>query len=118
MEGVHEPTADSDEVLRSEWAKSRARAKRATEEVHLLREEMRRALKFLEWKSKWWISRQTSREVACPALAEGLQAYAQEQYDIQKGLLDSWCTIFSTPLAMVDDDPADEDKGDGNDEEG
>lgn len=51
MEGVDGSTADSDEVLRSEWSKSRARAKRATEEVHLLREEMCRALKFLEWRS-------------------------------------------------------------------
>jgi len=119
MEGVRidESTADSDEILRSEWAKSRARAKRGIEEVRLLREEMRRALEFLEWRSKWWILRQTSREVACPELAEGLRAYAQEQSDIQKGLLDSWRNIFSAPLAMVDDateeEEEEEEEGDG-----
>ena len=118
MEGmrIDESAADSDEVLRSEWAKSRARAKRAIEEVHLLREEMRRALEFLEWKSKWWISRQTLREVTCPALAEGLQAYAQEQSDIQSGLLDSWRNIFSTPLAIVDDAPAEEEEEEEGDD--
>jgi hypothetical protein len=115
MEGVHidEYIADSDDILRSEWAKSRARAKRATEEVCLLREEMRRALEFLEWKSEWWLSRQTSREVTCSALAEGLQAYAQEQSDIQRDLLDSWRSLFTTPLAMIDDDSStEEEQGD------
>jgi hypothetical protein len=118
MEGVRidESAADSDEILRSEWAKSHARAKRGIEEVHLLREEMRRALEFLEWRSKWWISRQTSREVACPELAEGLRAYAQEQSDIQRGLLDSWRSIFSTPLAMVDDAPAEEEEEEEGDD--
>ena len=116
MEGVNidEHIADSDDALRSEWAKSRARAKRATEEVHLLREEMSRALKFLEWKSKWWISRETSRVVTCLALAEGLQAYAQEQSHIQLNLLHSWRTVFSTPLSIVDDDsPTEEEEDDG-----
>lgn len=60
------------------------------------------------------ISRQTSREVGCPALAEGLKAYAQEQSDIQIDLLGSWRTFFSAPLSIVDDDHeegSDEDEG-------
>ncbi|KAK0484271.1 hypothetical protein EDD18DRAFT_1311853 [Armillaria luteobubalina] len=44
----------NDEVLHSEWYCSRARAHRAHEEVLLLREEMRRTLKFLEWRGEWW----------------------------------------------------------------
>ena len=46
---------ETDDILRSEWAKSRARANRCKEEVLLLKEEMRRVLVFLEWKSKWWL---------------------------------------------------------------
>ena len=49
---------DTDDILRSEWAKSRARANRCKEEVLLLREEMQRVLVFLEWKSEWWLQRQ------------------------------------------------------------
>ncbi|KAF9471463.1 hypothetical protein BDN70DRAFT_819963, partial [Pholiota conissans] len=42
-----------DEVLRSEWARSRARVQRCKEEVLLLLEEMRRVLQFLEWRASW-----------------------------------------------------------------
>ncbi|KAK7016446.1 hypothetical protein VNI00_018883 [Paramarasmius palmivorus] len=44
------------EILRSEWCKSRARANRMTEEVLMLREEMRRGLAYLEWAAKEWDS--------------------------------------------------------------
>lgn len=43
----------SEEILQAEWAKSRARATRWTEEVMLLKEEMRRALAFLNWRAQW-----------------------------------------------------------------
>ncbi|KAJ7099018.1 hypothetical protein C8R44DRAFT_593419, partial [Mycena epipterygia] len=44
----------TDKGLRVEWAKTRARAHRWTEEVDLLEEEMRRILVFLEWRAGWW----------------------------------------------------------------
>ncbi|KAF9034897.1 hypothetical protein BJ165DRAFT_1356057 [Panaeolus papilionaceus] len=55
-----------------EWAKSRARSLRATEEVMLLKEEMRRVLAYLKWKSHWWLSLRGKRVVSDKALAEGL----------------------------------------------
>ena len=57
------PEDSSDDILRSEWAKSRAQAARATEEVLLLREEMRRVLDFLGWKADWWTTRMDWRAV-------------------------------------------------------
>ncbi|KDR65961.1 hypothetical protein GALMADRAFT_81309, partial [Galerina marginata CBS 339.88] len=45
---------EKDDIIRSEWAKSQACAARSREEVMLLKEEMRRVLKYLEWNSDWW----------------------------------------------------------------
>ncbi|KII90795.1 hypothetical protein PLICRDRAFT_67573, partial [Plicaturopsis crispa FD-325 SS-3] len=42
------------EALRVEWAKSKARADRWEEEVHLLLEKMRRVLAFGSWQGEWW----------------------------------------------------------------
>ena len=55
------PEAKDDNLLRVEWARSRARVKRSSEEVRLLREEMRRVLSYLDWKAEWWKSRQQAR---------------------------------------------------------
>lgn len=56
VEGVKNSAAGepSDDILRAEWCKSRARANCATEEVLLLKEEMRRTLAFLNWRAGWW----------------------------------------------------------------
>ena len=91
------PDNEDDEILQIEWAKSRARAARATEEVLLLREEMRRVIEFLRWKSEWWMSR-TERQPPDTALAEGLRAYANKQSLLQKGLSQHFQTIWQAPL--------------------
>ncbi|KAK7019684.1 hypothetical protein VNI00_018006 [Paramarasmius palmivorus] len=41
---------NNNNILRSEWCKSQARARRASEEVELLMEEMCRTVGYLEWK--------------------------------------------------------------------
>ncbi|KAK7055702.1 CxC2 domain-containing protein [Favolaschia claudopus] len=76
------------EALRIEWAKTRARAHRWTEEVDLLEEEMRRVLQFLEWKAAWWTALVGQREavVSDAVLNEGFTAYAQRQSRIQLDL--------------------------------
>lgn len=94
-----DPDASDNDILRSEWAKSRARAARATEEVVLLREEMRRVLAFLEWKANWWGLRKEARPVEDRALAEGLRAYAEEQAALQHLLCRSFRSIWKTPLS-------------------
>lgn len=41
-------------ALRVDWSRAKARKTRWDEEVELLREEMRRVLRYLEWeKSRW-----------------------------------------------------------------
>jgi len=84
-DGVYEDGADggSDDILQAEWAKSRARANRATEEVRLLREEMRRLVEFLNWKARWWMAMQALRTPNDRALREGLTSYAVKQAHIQ-----------------------------------
>lgn len=43
-------------ALRAEWCKARARARRWSEEVDLLLEEMRRVIAYHEWECARWTS--------------------------------------------------------------
>ena len=101
----------SDDILRAEWAKSRARAARATEEVLLLREEMRRVLEFLAWKADWWSMRVDWRSDINKDLTEGLRAYAHTQANLQTMLSTEFRSIWKAPLndATQAEDPAGED---------
>ena len=69
--------------FRLEWSKARARKDRWKEEVSLLREEMRRVLVFLKWRSNSWLRKGDARAISllatCPHLLEGLHAYACRQ---------------------------------------
>ncbi|KAJ7018016.1 hypothetical protein C8F04DRAFT_1278419 [Mycena alexandri] len=64
--------------LRAEWAKAWARTRRWTEEVTLLKEEMRRVPVALRWKAEWWRERREVEEFA-GYHAEGARAYASRQ---------------------------------------
>ncbi|SJL06992.1 uncharacterized protein ARMOST_10334 [Armillaria ostoyae] len=118
---------NNDEVLCSEWCHSHARAHRAHEEVLLLREEMRRTLRFLEWRGEWWRERRSTRNVDT-ALHEALEAYALKQSDLQHKLAvkfrDTWSTALkNTPMDEldheddIDEDAEDEDVGIWDDED-
>ncbi|KAJ7811904.1 hypothetical protein B0H14DRAFT_3090558 [Mycena olivaceomarginata] len=74
------------EALRIEWAKTRARAWRWTEEVDLVEEEMRRVLAFLNWKANHWTSLMDERDEPDEILREGLTAYAKRQARVQRDL--------------------------------
>ncbi|KAJ7722771.1 hypothetical protein B0H14DRAFT_3098400 [Mycena olivaceomarginata] len=74
------------EALRIEWAKTRARAWRWTEEVDLVEEEMRRVLAFLNWKANHWTSLMDERDEPDEILREGLTAYAKCQARVQRDL--------------------------------
>ncbi len=69
--------------VRIEWAKTKARAERWQEEVILLREEMRRAIVFMEWLAKEWTLRAINRPNVSPELLQGLVAYAYKQANVQ-----------------------------------
>jgi len=83
--------------LRVEWAKTKARAARWSEEVLLLAEEMRRTLWFLNWKATWWIE-QDSREDMGPDFQEGFAAYSSRQSallcEMEKQFADKWYSIL------------------------
>ncbi len=99
------PEVDSEDndILRAEWARSRARVRRATEEVVLVREEMRRVGEFVVWKSMWWESRATLRSTVGLELAEGLKAYAAKQAALQETLSMVFKDLWKTPLSNVEE---------------
>lgn len=122
-----ESSEHANEILRSEWTKSRARTKRSREEVLLLLEEMRRVLEFLEWKAAWWDERQEGLMVIAPDINEGLCSYAVDQATLQRSLAASFRLLWNTPLAQIDavvkewreaevEANGDDSEADGNDE--
>jgi hypothetical protein len=102
---INDGADNDDRVLRVEWCKSRARAKRSIEEFRRVKEEMRRTLMYLEWKSNWWTDRARARKGCSPALLEGLQAYSEEQADLQLSLRDSFTKLWGTRLEQPVEPP-------------
>ncbi|KAF7303547.1 hypothetical protein MIND_00583900 [Mycena indigotica] len=66
--------AATNESLRVEWAKARARAKRWAEEVELLQEEMRRVLEFCSWRAGRWGELRNGRQGVDPSLMSARRA--------------------------------------------
>jgi len=95
---------DDDDILHAEWAKSRARAQRMSEEVLRLKEEMRRVLEFLKWKARWWKERKEQQGKSGKDFQEGLQSYAQTQGSIQSALANEFQNLWMAPLDEEDDD--------------
>ncbi|KAK7054540.1 hypothetical protein VNI00_003738 [Paramarasmius palmivorus] len=85
--------------LRVQWCKARARARRSREELELVDEEMRRSITFCHWRAGWWDAQAQRRSDVNPWLAEGLQAYASEQSDIERRRGTSWQSSWA-PLRM------------------
>jgi hypothetical protein len=108
---------EGDEILQVEWAKSRARAARAVEEVLLLREEMRRVIEFLKWKSEWWVSR-AEHQSEDKGMAEGLHAYAHKQASLQNSLSQHFQLVWKTPLEDLSVDGSIVDGVDDDDSDG
>lgn len=122
---IDDNTDEDDQVLRAEWCRSRARGKRAGEEVLKLQEEMNRTLRFLEWKSEWWLQCAASR-TASSDIAEGLAAYAKEQSQLQLSLRAEFRRLWGRPLTEelfvplfpdVDDDEGNDEDSDDEDPE-
>ncbi|KAJ7697293.1 hypothetical protein B0H16DRAFT_1706245 [Mycena metata] len=68
--GPGDDEAELHKSVRVEWSKAKARRERWEEEVELLREEMKRVLRFLRWRAVTGVPRE---------LAAGLAAYAARQ---------------------------------------
>jgi hypothetical protein len=87
-------------AVRIEWAKARARYLRWSEEVQLLKEEMRRVRKTLEWEARQWEGR-TEPWTADAAAAEGIMAYAMRQAQVRRDLLCHFTRMWDKPLVPV-----------------
>jgi hypothetical protein len=72
-------------ALRAEWSKAWSRTRRWTEEVRLLKEEMRRIPITLLWKAGWWEERSRVEEFE-GYHAEGASAYALRQAALFRGI--------------------------------
>jgi urease accessory protein UreF len=66
-------------AIHVEWSRARARKVRWSEEVMLLREEMRRVLRYLNWQARWWRDRIEARPDASGAVQAGVRAFALKQ---------------------------------------
>ena len=88
-------------AYRLEWSKSYARSKRWEEEAELLKEEMRRTLEFLTWKSARWSSKTLKVNPSLsPALSEGLTAYALRQAAVFASLRDHFSSLWEGVEAL------------------
>ncbi|KAF7289740.1 hypothetical protein MIND_01347600 [Mycena indigotica] len=95
----------TDEALRIEWARTRARALRWSEELDLLEEEMRRVQQFLLWRADWWEMRAEIDGVAADSDAleelEGKAAYARQQAQFQRDLCGSFARMWGHLPAYI-----------------
>ncbi|KAJ7184784.1 hypothetical protein C8R46DRAFT_1026640 [Mycena filopes] len=89
------------ESLRVEWCRAKARKRRWEEEVLLLREEMRRVLRYLEWQVEWWLARVAVRPGEPIQLQAGLEAYARRQADTYRELRDFFQAEWSRSVGEV-----------------
>ncbi|KAJ7060741.1 hypothetical protein C8F01DRAFT_1083718 [Mycena amicta] len=78
------------DAVRVQWSKARARRDRWTEEVCLLREEMKRVLRSLVSVEEVWRQRASAREDLEVGLAGGLRAYALRQACLYRRIADSF----------------------------
>lgn len=74
--------------------------------MELLREEMKRVLRFLQWRALWWETRRsTRREEVSATLREGLEAYTARQAamarQIARRFKTAWDTSAATAVRMV-----------------
>ncbi|KAJ7154821.1 hypothetical protein C8R46DRAFT_911140 [Mycena filopes] len=94
------PTDDVlNEALRVEWCKAYARSRRYSEDVRLLREEMRRTIAFGRTEAaEWEALGAVEIDGASPELAEGRRAYAAEHAATERRtctmLEDKWAAIL------------------------
>jgi hypothetical protein len=84
-----------------EWVKVKAHTDWWEEEVILLDEEMRRMLEFCWWKELWWAEQAPHHERLVASLAEGLQAYATEQADLEHHICLSWTAKWAVACQLA-----------------
>ncbi|KAF7798643.1 hypothetical protein EIP86_009867 [Pleurotus ostreatoroseus] len=94
--------AGMQEALRIEFLRARARSRRWSEQVALLREEQRRTLVSLEQVALEWDRRVQKYSDAEDAYSQGLSAYAAEQAAVQRGLKAKYSALWSCAVTPGD----------------
>ncbi|KAK7008533.1 CxC2 domain-containing protein [Favolaschia claudopus] len=89
------------ESVRVEWSRALARKTRWCEEVMLLREEMRRVLRYLAWQARWWREREALRTDLFAEAAAGIKAYALKQAAWHERLAEFFRTKWNVPAVTV-----------------
>ncbi|KZP09993.1 hypothetical protein FIBSPDRAFT_913941 [Athelia psychrophila] len=84
------------EALHIEWCRARARSMRWSEEVLLLREEMRRVQAFSQWHADWWTAQARRLPDLSPEDAEGVAAYAAKQAYVRLRIARSFDRLWRT----------------------
>lgn len=75
---------------------------RWSEEVLILREEMRRVLAFLTWHAVWWDRQALRRTGLSPEATEGLAAYAYKQAHIRRKIHSSFDKLWRTSWTSIE----------------
>jgi hypothetical protein len=86
-----------------EWAKALARTKRWTEDVSLVKEEMRRVPQTLRVKAGWWEDKRAPKGFS-GAHAEGARTYAARQANLMRALADHFENMWDG-LAELEEIP-------------
>jgi hypothetical protein len=88
-------------AVRVEWSKARARRDRWVEEVLVLREEMKRVLRFLHWVQEEWLRWADEQDEIDPQLAAGLKAYALRQAAVHWWIADGFHSGWNVSVATA-----------------
>ncbi|KAJ7446844.1 hypothetical protein B0H11DRAFT_1745358, partial [Mycena galericulata] len=71
------------------------------EEVLLVREEMRRVVRYLDWQVAWWEGMIDSRQDAAPRVREGANAYARKQVWVHRRIAEHFQMTWDRPAQVV-----------------
>lgn len=74
---------------------------RWSEEVLLLREEMRRVQVYSHWQADWWISQTRRLADLSPEHAEGIAAYAAKQASIRLRMASNFDHLWRTEWLSI-----------------
>ena len=69
--------------------------------MHLLKEEMRKVRKTLEWKVEWWNQRRKGWPGLDEPTREGVSAYVSRQAHIQRSLHERFTRLWEKPLVPL-----------------
>ncbi|KAJ7126593.1 hypothetical protein C8R43DRAFT_1134919 [Mycena crocata] len=94
------------ESLLVEWARAKGRKNRWEEEVTMLREEMRRTLRYLDYEVKTWGTRAdytVTRTDLPSATRHGVHAYAAKQAILHQRIKNAFWTVMDVSLGTATD---------------